>query len=200
MRIRDESCRPRWRPKCEQFLRLDIRALARKGLLSPGSSAYLPLTSHDAGQSATVRIVAEEDCIRVLYAWTSRGGKSASTCCHIQLERTSCHYGGARLWFRCPRCDSRRAILFGLAPYRSFGCWGCMDVVYASQDARKMCRLWRRQAKLEGLLVGGYRRPRGMHWRTLNHIYKCLDAVLSKQDRLFCDGARALMRRRGWLC
>lgn len=194
----DRTRRRRWRPKCEQFLRLDIRALARKCLLQPDRDAYLRLASHKDGQSAIVRLVTKGESIQLFYAWTGGSDKFLWTCCRVRVERTSCHYGGTRPWFRCPRCDARRAVLFGFAKDGRFGCWNCMDLVYASQDERKMCRLWRRQAKLEARLIEGYRRPKGMRWCTLAEIHRNLDDVHARQERLFSDGARVLMRRRGW--
>jgi hypothetical protein len=169
--------------------------LAREGLLRPGAGADLSIASHVVGRSAIVRLVAEEESIR-LYAWGS--DQSVRLCCRVRVERTGCRYGGTRPWFRCPRCDSRRAVLFGFASDGRFGCWGCMDLVYASQDERKMSRLWRKQAILERKLVDGYRKPNGMHWRTFVEICKKLDSAFAKEERLFCDGARALMRRRSW--
>lgn len=194
----DGLCRRPSRPKCEQFLRLDIRALARRGFLRPGRHADLSIASHQARRSATIRLVVKGESIRLHYVCPSGSDKPLSICCHVRVERTSCRYGGTRPWFRCPRCRSRRAVLYGFASDGKFGCWGCMDVVYESQDARKMSRLWRRQAKLEAKLLDGYRKPKCMHWSTFMSVYKQLAAVRARQDRLFCDGGRALLRRRGW--
>ena len=201
MRIKntlDGSHRQRRRPKCEHFLRLDIRALARKGLLQSGKDADLLVASPDANRSAIVHLVAKDDGIDLLCE-SADSNKPLGTSCFVQVEHTSGRYGGVRPWFRCPRCGARRAVLLGFVNDGKFGCWGCMDVVYASQDDRKICRLWRKQAKLESKLVDGYRKPRGMHWSTFNEICKNLNAVCVRQDRLFCDGARKLLQRRGWL-
>jgi hypothetical protein len=71
-----------------------------------------------------------------------------------------------------------------------------MDLVYGSQDERKMARLWRKQRKLELKLAERWRRPRGMHWGTFRTIATKLNATLERQERLFCAGARALLERR----
>jgi hypothetical protein len=193
----DGSRRRRRRPKCEQFLRLDIRAL-RDGLLQSGKDADLPMVSPDANRSAIVRLAPNDDGIELFYEWADGSNKPLRISCFVQIDRTSGRYGGIQSWFRCPRCGARRAVLFGFADDGKFGCWGCMDVVYASQDERKMYRLWRKQAKLERELVDGFRRPAGMHWSSFATICKELDAVFARQERVFCDGARALMRRRRW--
>lgn len=202
MRIKstlDGAHRRRRRPKCEQFLRLDIRALTRQGLLQSGKDADLEMVSHDANHAAVVHLLTKDEGIELFYDLGDGSNKPPRITCFVRVERTSCRYGGSRPWFRCPRCDSRRAVLFGFASDGRFGCWSCIDVVYTSQDERKIERLWRRQAKLERSLVDGYRKPKSMRWSTFAEICKQHEAVLAKQNRLFCDGARTLMRRRGWL-
>lgn len=197
MRIKstlNKADRRRRRPKCEQFLRLDIRALASKGLLQSGKDADLAIASHDTNHGALVRLVSKDEGIELFYEWADGSNKPPRISCFVQVERTTCHYGGNRPWFRCPRCDARRAVLLGFAQDGRFGCWGCMDLVYASQDERKVSRLWRKQATLESRLVDSYRKPRGMHWSTFAAIYKQLAVVRTSQEKLFCEGARSFLR------
>jgi len=74
-----------------------------------------------------------------------------------------------------------------------------MGLVYSSQDARKIDRLYRKQGKLEAKLVGPYcARPKSMHRRTFARISKKLDTVLGKQNRLFAQSARKFLDRHGW--
>src|SRR4051794_2909978 len=102
------DCRRR-RPTREQFLCLDIRALARRGLLRSGKDIDLAITSHDANHGALVRLVTKDEGIELFYEWAAGNDKPLRISCLVQVERTSCHYGGNRPWFRCPRCDARRA-------------------------------------------------------------------------------------------
>jgi len=74
-----------------------------------------------------------------------------------------------------------------------------MGLVYSTQDARKIDRLYRKQGKLEAKLVGPYcARPKSMHRRTFARISKKLDTVLGKQNRLFAQSARRFLDRHGW--
>lgn len=198
MRIKSpsDSRRKRWRLKCEQCIRLDVRELSRSSLLVPGTRTYLFLRASEGEHFALIRMQTRKKDIELSYA---RGLKNERCVCSVPMERQRCHHGGERTWFRCPCCGSRRAVLFGFACDGKFGCRGCMDVVYASQDERKMHRLWRRQAKLERKLLDGYLRPPGMHWSTFAHTWRQLGVVFARQERLFCDGARAFLRRRNWL-
>jgi len=70
----------------------------------------------------------------------------------IEIERTACHFGGERFWFRCPYCDSRRR-----KPYLShcgMECRGC-PVVSACPDGTVPDRalvLWEERADHAGHL------------------------------------------------
>ncbi|HUC01536.1 MAG TPA: hypothetical protein VMA75_01365 [Candidatus Paceibacterota bacterium] len=49
----------------------------------------------------------------------------------ITIVETSCHYGGVREWFVCPRCERRCGNLY--KDEDDFACRRCMDFGYASQ-------------------------------------------------------------------
>ncbi|HEV2127703.1 MAG TPA: hypothetical protein VGR22_03695 [Thermomicrobiales bacterium] len=48
----------------------------------------------------------------------------------VWLEWTPCHFGGERVWFRCPGCLSRRAVHFSVGGV--FRCRACHDLAYTS--------------------------------------------------------------------
>lgn len=188
----------RYRPNCEHFLELDVRRLHREGLLRPNTTKLLRVASREGATSAVMRVQVDSTHPQLSYSWTPWGSDSPEPMDYlVEIEQTRCRFGGWRPWFRCPRCQSRRAVLYGVADDGRFGCRGCMWLVYASQDERKMCRLWRKQRRLEAKLAD-LGRPKGMHWSTFRHVCGQLNTVLARQDRLFCDGARALFRRKGW--
>ena len=196
MRIKVSPRRERQtRQKCEGCVRLHVRELSRRNLLAAGASTYLHLKAAQGTRSALLRVRGLGQHVELMH---SRGVSGEKCCYRVHIEWQPCHFGGQRPWLRCPRCGSRRAVLFGFAPDGLFGCWGCMDVVYASQDARKMERLWGQQSKLECKLDAWCRTPQRIPWRKLRTVCALLDEVLLKQDRLFCEGARALFKRRGW--
>jgi hypothetical protein len=177
------------RPKCEHYLELDIRALRPRGYLDRRTDALVHIATRDDGSSAVVRIRVSDDHLRLTYGRAACAVEAQPINCLVRIENMSCRYGGTRQWFRCPRCDSRRAVLYGVADDGLFGCRGCMGLVYSSQDERRMSRLWRRQRELKSRLVDSWRRPKGMHWNTFAAICERLNATLKREDRLFCDGA-----------
>ena len=192
----DPRRRKQSRPKSEYFVRLDVRVLARGSMLKQGASGFVFLRATEGARSALIHVRAFEHHLELTHSGIPLGTQCSYS---VNLERLPGRYGGHRQWFRCPRCGMRRAVLFGFAEDARFGCWGCMDLVYACQDERKMSRLWRQQAKLEGKLARGLQSPHGMYKRTYRSIHRKLMALRRKESRLFCDGARTLMRRQGWL-
>lgn len=63
----------------------------------------------------------------------------------VRITTTRCHFGGQRVWFRCPRvtngrpCGRRVAVLYLLPNGHNFGCRECFGLTYASSqmhDAR----------------------------------------------------------------
>src|SRR5437588_11088213 len=186
--------RVRWRFKVEHYLPLDARKVAVYGLLKPGTEASILLRAAEGGRIATAHLDVGTATLRLRLA-----DFPSSVPTEIRIERTACPFGGTRPWFRCRRCNSRRAILYGLDEDGSFSCRRCMGLVYSSQDARKIGRPYRKQGKLEAKLVGPYcARPKSMHRRTFARISRKLDTVLGKQNRLFAESARKFLDRHGW--
>jgi len=129
--------RVRCRPKVEHYLVLDIRKLQRYGLLKPGTEGSVLLRSADGRQVATASFLIAPSKLRVQLAGVRR-----SVPTEICIERSACPFGGTRPWFRCRRCNSRRATLYGLDEDNSFSCRRCMGLVYRSQDETKLQRLY----------------------------------------------------------
>jgi hypothetical protein len=86
----------------------------------------------------------------------------------VPILRTSCHFGGLRSWFGCPRCGGRVAMLY--LRNRGFACRKCNRIAYGSQSDDAMGRAWRKQAKVERRLGDALRRSKGVH-RT--HMSDC---------------------------
>lgn len=187
--------RAKSRHKVEHYLPLDIRKLHHYGLLRPGSEGSVLLTSADGRWAATASFRTAAHKLTVVLEGVAR-----SVPTEIRVESTVCRFGGRREWLCCPRCNSRRAILYGLDDAGSFSCRCCMGLVYGSQDETKMDRLRRKQNRIEAKLTGPYRcaRPRGMHRETFCRITLELDAVLVKQERLRAASARKFFDRYGW--
>lgn len=95
----------------------------------------------------------------------------------VCLDRTPVHFGGRRLWFRCPRCQRRCRILYGGS---RFYCRKCYRLKYRSQGEDSVQRAITRAQAIRKRL-GGFEgiddpfppKPKGMHWKT----YKRLEAL-----------------------
>jgi hypothetical protein len=64
----------------------------------------------------------------------------------IPLTTTPCTFGGERIWFRCPGCHGRRAVLFFFGA--RFRCRKCHDLAYTSTRKSEWERSIRHVAKL----------------------------------------------------
>ena len=92
--------------------------------------------------------------------------------CLALLDWTACTYGGYRVWFLCPDCGRRVALLYLPISGRA-RCRRCLNLDYDSQRESKEDRAIRRYNKIRrqlgwkpGFLNGEGGKPRGMHWRT----------------------------------
>ena len=92
----------------------------------------------------------------------------------IEVSATPCHFGGERLWWICPRCRRRCAII-----YLSSGtCRVCAGGRYRSELLspedrlmRKAFQLRERLGQTSGGLFGCFPdKPKGLHWATYNRL------------------------------
>jgi hypothetical protein len=178
------------KPETDGLPTIDVRQLARTGLRSPLTvrlvSEGLPIVvevTEDAAGRPSSAIVA--------YTYAYRLGRRIpeSVRDEIQLTRTGCHYGGERVWFVCPGCLARRAVL---RMHRGrFRCTACHGLAYSSTRERGMLRAARRGQKLQQRLAGGSSllepmpsRPKGMHRRT----YRRLTAAIDERKAIVAAG------------
>lgn len=146
----------------EGYRSLDVRALARQGLLGPGISSGWHWWRRGRSM-ASATIATEEDRLFLDYHPT---GESFV----VEIEQTPCTFGGARHWFRCPSCGARRAILyFG---WRGLGCRECLRLNFKSQRESRTDRLLRRAEGIRqrlgwppGIANPPGSKPRSMPWR-----------------------------------
>jgi len=89
---------------------LDIRALKRSGVLDMELFGRdLPCTvSWANGSTMDVQYVAADERLRLRY--TTADGVDHQE--YIRLDYTKVHFGGRRVWFVCPACRRRAAILY----------------------------------------------------------------------------------------
>ncbi|MFN7822754.1 MAG: hypothetical protein ACK5PO_07370 [Bacteroidota bacterium] len=152
--------RPARRLKTDQVLAIDARRWAREGILgTPGRCGSWgwrlngePLASLTYASQGHQVTVSTEQVWQVL-----------------EVERTPCHYGGTRAWFRCPTCTRRVAIVYWRGG-RSFGCRVCWQLAYRSQSQDALARSISREARITARLTEPGLRPKGMHRKTFARI------------------------------
>ena len=93
----------------------------------------------------------------------------------VRLAYTPCHLGGQRVWWRCPCCARRAAILYpGGKTIACRRCWRLRYMVESSDDNRKAFRradkLRARLGWVPGVAHGEGARPKGMHHRTFDKL------------------------------
>ena len=94
----------------EESTPLDIRKLARAGLLVPGNSFGWKWTVCDRETSAiTIRV--SEQAVQLCY---QKRGTGEVIDQWVHLQSTACRFGGVRQWFTCPSCSKRVAVLYGV--------------------------------------------------------------------------------------
>ena len=149
--------------------RLDVRWLAREGLLAPGRFSTVRWT-RNGEETGSIGVQADLDHINLRYRRLSNGEwKDAEY--PVALDWTPCNYRGTRPWFLCPirGCGRRVAVLYGGGVY---ACRHCHQLAYESQNERPYSRaLSRAQAIIEEKLGGKWadgvpEKPKGMHLRT----------------------------------
>jgi len=99
----------------------------------------------------------------------------------IYFEATRMHFGGQRLWFRCPHCDRRCRVLFAT---RRIACRRCHSLRYASQKETRGDRATRAMMKIVRRLSPDDpdpcnelpEKPPGMHRRTYDRLVKRYEA------------------------
>jgi hypothetical protein len=181
------------------MLFLDVRYLHRKGYLSSEaiSSQRWSLGGEPSG---SIVLRACGDHVMLLYRtrryddekWTNREYP-------VSLEWTQCHYGGSRVWFRCPAagCGRRVAVLYGGS---IFACRHCHQLAYDSQrktrHSRMILKTQKIRMKLDGspnLLEDFPSKPKGMHWQTYLRLRQKADEA---EDQCWPPWVLKMMARR----
>ena len=158
----------------------DIRKIARKGLLMPGNGfGWQWLVNDSPVASISIRVEFQQSMV-LSYRMKSTGKVVEQ---RVQTQTSSCHLGGQRHWFTCPRCEKRVAVLY--APGRIFACRTCGGLGYATQKEGAGDRATSRADKLRkrldwtpGILSGDGGKPKGMHWKTYWRIKLHHDALV----------------------
>ncbi len=162
---------------------IDVRRWNRDSLLEPGRTFGWNWLRDDQ-IVASIQVRSEMD--RILLNYRHRSGDAEdwkSENYPVYLDWSDCHLGGQRPWFLCPAsgCGRRVALLYGGG---IFACRHCYQLAYESQRETDYDRAARRADKIrdrlgweQGILnPKGWRKPKGMHWKTfeqLNREHDC---------------------------
>ena len=170
----------RWDKKTttDEVHRLDVRYMRKHGLLKPGYSGTL---SWSRGGEKTGSIGYHVWSHKLVLKYRAKiGGEWEDVEEPVQFDRTSCHYGGERLWFLCPHCGRRVAVRYG---HRArFLCRHCYALPYGSQNEDYVDRMVRKARRLRARLGASddlsqpiLWKPKGMHQKTFERLRKAAE-------------------------
>ena len=160
----------------DEARRIDIRFLKKDGSLRPGSGGVIRWFLNGE-ETNSVSYSVESDCLRLRFMCRQAGGDWIPHVETIHFDYTSCNYGGTRSWFRCPACNRRIAVLYGVG--RRYLCRHRHRLPYTSQHESDADRMLRRAWAIRECLGASrnlmepiFDKPKGMHWRTFNRLVK----------------------------
>ena len=150
----------------DELRALDIRQLHRDGCLKRVGAGRVTVT-WDGGSSIDV----VKDRTGILLEYSVFNGEDREEYSErLVVQRTKCHFGGSRVWWFCPKCGRRCAVLFGGS---RFLCRSCHSLRYRSQNESKGERLLRKAERIRarlggsGVVFGDFPpKPKSMHWVT----------------------------------
>jgi hypothetical protein len=164
----------------DDYRQLDVRRLQRNGALERRYSFNWQWKRGNGEPAGSISIRPEADRVILKYRTSERGGDSTEHEYPVLLERTPCHYGGERVWFRCPArgCGRRVAILYGGT---IFACRHCYRLAYPCQHEspgdRADSRAWKIRERCGGwgCLLDPLFRRKGMHHRTFQRLARAYE-------------------------
>jgi hypothetical protein len=169
------------------FCKLDVRRLQRDGMLE-GRLQFNWRWTRDGERVSDIDLRPESDRLNLIYRVRSAADEWELLNYPVFLERTSCNYGGHRVWFRCPArgCGRRVAILYG---GYVFACRSCHQLNYQVQHEQPRDRTYSRAQKLHVRLGGTGNlthdlppKPTGMHRKTYQTLFSSLCEV---EERMY---------------
>lgn len=155
------------RPCTDELFKLDIRSPELLKALRSGAQGDCTWNRQDGPTQLSIHAKGDYAVFN-LRKWF--GVDVEAEAYHVPLETTACHFGGERLWFRCPntRCNRRAAVLYG---GKVFLCRLCWDASYRCQRETSNDRLFRRIYKLRALMgwAGGCADGPGPRPKAMSH-------------------------------
>ncbi len=111
----------------------------------------------------------------------------------VELSYSAPHFGGKRLWFHCPHCGRRVAVLYCS---EVVACRKCLHLSYRTESEDAIGRLRSKAAKIKDRLGGDpYQRPKRMHRNTFDRLRMQYFAVSQEAEKRSEERLIALGRR-----
>ena len=163
----------------DEAKKIDIRELQRRQSLYCGNTGELSWHNAKTKESTgRIGFIVKDDCLVFSYRAKRHNSQYWQDYEVIApLTYTPCNYGNRRVWFKCPRCSKRVAILYINA---QIGCRTCQRLNYASQQQTK--GMWQDRDRMnkirEKLNWPLYQdvlfrtKPKGMHYKTFYSLVK----------------------------
>ncbi len=157
--------------------RIDVRLLARTGSLVIGGSFRVAWKAEEGRNSQEIQYTVGQGRIELAYKTRTGQGKWTEQNYAVRIETVPCHFGGERVWFRCPvvGCGRRAGSLY--FPNEIFACRRCQRLGYLSQ---RLSPSDRATARADAIIkrLGGVTcsldpvplRPKRMHRRTYQRL------------------------------
>lgn len=149
---------------------LDIRKIARAGLLVPGGTLTWQWSRGSNVLASIGGIVDSTTSVTLHYRTRKHGCEWQDKRYQVMVEWTACNFGGERPWWLCPCCGRRVAVLWGGTTY---ACRQCHKLAYQSTRNTSESQAFARADKVRKQL--GWRagiayppgdKPKGMHQQT----------------------------------
>jgi len=188
---------------CEEVKSIDIRQLKRKSCLDQEGYIYWSWT-FGGKPSGNISMKILGDRLNFLYSTTNNwSGKKQEFNYWINLDYALCNYGGKRVWFLCPICYRRRALLYyGQDGY--FKCRKCANLNYRSSQKGKDI-IYRIDNKIESIrkkldipecnildVLEKADKPKYMHYDTYIGLIKKLMSLYDRRDFAFSGNLEKL--------
>ena len=176
---------------------LDIYKMKRLGCLEMGRHGHW-IWSRDDEEVARIGYHCERDGLMLDYKVRVNGKDWEAVTQTVPLVRLACHYGGQRIYARCPGvvngtpCGRRVGKLYSGGKF--FLCRHCYKLGYSSQSEARHYRLLRRANKLR-MALGGEPgtasyialKPKGMWQRTYQRMWNEIEWCEYQSDLAFLD-------------
>ena len=158
--------------KTGEVYQMDLCSIKKYGALKDGSRGTFSWPIGDDPPTMAFRV--ESDRLILAY-WVKLDDTWQHVEEFVELDRTPCHYGGERLWFLCPTCKKRVAVLYESGG--RFICRHCADLSYRSKSGTREDRLRRKAGQIrrrlgasENLSEPILSRPKRMHRKTFERL------------------------------